>query len=78
MKSQAEAFSYQVIAEILVQHSDIKYYLKLQTADKIAKSLSEGQSTKLFLPTGMDQLVNAFSVLPEAAKTALESSLPPN
>lgn len=67
MKYQAEAFGYEIIAETLRQHPEITYYLKLHAADKISKNLSEGKSTKLYLPNGVDQLLATFSVLSDAA-----------
>ncbi|MCH8961886.1 MAG: hypothetical protein IH820_11340, partial [Bacteroidetes bacterium] len=74
MKYEAEAHGYQVIAATLEQHPGITYYLKLHTADRISKNLSEGQSTKLFLPNGIDQLVSVFSVLSDVAKPDGKSS----
>ena len=72
MKYEAEAHGYQVVADTLKMHPEITYYLKLHTADKVSKNLSHGQSTKLFLPNGIDQLVSAFSVLSNAQQTDTE------
>jgi regulator of protease activity HflC (stomatin/prohibitin superfamily) len=65
-KYQAEAYGYEVIAGTLRENPEITYYLKLHAADKISRNLSEGTSTKLYLPNGIDQLLGAFSVVSDA------------
>jgi|GEM_PF-3599362 len=70
---QAEAFGYKIIADILSENPRIAYYLRLHTADRISRNLSDGQSTKLFLPNTIDQLIGAFSVLSDAVTAAQRS-----
>ncbi|MCI0530155.1 MAG: paraslipin [Nitrospira sp.] len=74
MQYEAEAYGYKTIADVLNANPQITYYLKLHAADIISKNLSNGQSTKLFLPNTIDQLVGAFSVLSDAVSTTKETN----
>jgi len=65
MKFEAEAAGYQTIAGVLKANPHLAYYLKLHTAENISKHLSSGQSTKVFLPNNIEQLLNTFSIADE-------------
>jgi regulator of protease activity HflC (stomatin/prohibitin superfamily) len=68
MLYDAECYGYRIIADVLNESPDVKYYLKLHNANAISKNLSEGNATKLFLPNQIDQLVSGFSVLADTIK----------
>jgi len=69
---EAEAFGYRTVAEVLSEHPDITYYLKLHAGNTISKNLGNGQATKIFLPNSSDQLINAFSAISEAVNWKTE------
>lgn len=68
MHSEAEAYGYQVIAHVLKNHPEVIPYLKLHTADRITKNLSQGRATTLYLPNGTNELISTFSVLSDMVK----------
>ena len=72
MQFEAEAFGYRTVAEVLSEHPDITYYLKLHAGNTISKNLGNGQATKIFLPNSSDQLINAFSAISEAVNWKTE------
>ena len=66
MEYEAEAQGYAAVASSIRENPEITYFLKLNTADKISKNLSDGKATKLLLPNNMEQLVSAFALTSEA------------
>jgi regulator of protease activity HflC (stomatin/prohibitin superfamily) len=66
VKFQAEAFGFKIISQVITENPNVAYYLKLHTADTISRNLSNGKSTKMFLPNTLDQLVGTFSVAADA------------
>jgi regulator of protease activity HflC (stomatin/prohibitin superfamily) len=75
---QAEAYGYDLVADVLLRKPGILEYLKYHTAESITANLANGQATKLFLPNSMAQLLAAFTTLSATVKETETNSEPEN
>lgn len=78
LQYQAEAYGYDLVADVLLRKPGILDYLKYHTADSITQNLANGQATKLFLPNSIEQLLAAFSTMSSAIKETETDSEPEN